>query len=99
MTKHYLILLSVLVIFIAIYRPNNLVKAQAQKSAKFGTIKTKIGKDSVAVMFGKYDSTLNGKVVKVLWDEELKINRFIVTLHTKAIYNNRQNGPKKESIY
>lgn len=80
MIKHYLILLAILVTFIAIYKPNNLVKAQAQKSAKFGTIKTKIGKDSVAVMFGKYDSTMNGKVVKVLWDNQLKIYRFYVTL-------------------
>jgi len=84
MSKHYLILLSVLAIFIATYKPNNLVKAQTKKCTKFVTIKTKIGKDSVAVMFGKYDSTINGKVVKVLWDEELKIHRFIVTLQTNV---------------
>jgi hypothetical protein len=84
MSKHYLILLSVLAIFIATYKPNNLVKAQTKKCTKFATIKTKIGKDSVAVMFGKYDSTINGKVVKVLWDEELKIHRFIVTLQTNV---------------
>ena len=99
MIKHYFILLVVLTIFIVTYRPNNTVKAQTKKCTKFVTIRTKIGNDSVAVMFGKYDSTINGKVVKVLWDEELKIHRFIVTLHNKAIYNNRQNGLKKESIY
>lgn len=84
MVKHYFILLAVLAIFIATYKPNNIVKAQNQKSTKFVTIKTKIGKDSVAVMFGKYDSAINGKVVKVLWDEELKIHRFIVTLQTNV---------------